>query len=43
MPKILVDLSEEEDKKVAIFKIKNDLVSKEAAIKEIIREFEGSQ
>ena len=41
MPKILVDLSEKEDKIIEIFKIVNNLKTKQEAIKLIIEHFEA--
>jgi len=41
MTKILVDLSNEEDKIVEVYKIVHDLNSKQDAIKQMIRYFEA--
>ena len=38
MVKILIDLSKEEDKIVSLFKINNELITKQESIKKIIRE-----
>lgn len=41
MVKIQIDLSKEEDKTVEIFKLVNDLRTKEEAIKQMIRYFKA--
>ncbi len=40
MVKILINLSQEEDKAVEIYKLVNNLKTKQEAIKEIIKHFE---
>lgn len=39
MPKILIDLNNEEDQKVTDYKEKHELVSKKVALKRMIKDF----